>query len=176
MKYVVFDSISRDVLSFVDSNAPPVEGDYIEVDDDYPDTSAIRMTIALDGIEVRPAHVETIDEAKSRISTLIGYKHTQILYGGFTYDGHVFDSDERSMNLISGEASAAFETGAVESSYWKTQANTWYPITPLKIAEIRDAMRAHISATFQVMSSKKTQLMALDDLQLINDFDIETGW
>lgn len=102
------------------------------------------------------------------------------LYGGFsaTLDGttYTFDSDVVSMNLINGEASAAFETGTLVADAWKSSANTIIPLTLAILADLRNAMREHIKTMFTKKETLKAQVAVLTDLPSIEAFDILTIW
>lgn len=114
--------------------------------------------------------------AKAETNDKITKKYEEVLYGGFDYNGYIFDSDQTSMNLISGAASEAARTPLPPGFAWKTQDNQLVPMDRAALEAMAAAMFGHINAIFTVKETKKTQLAGLSTLPEILSFDIESGW
>ena len=123
---------------------------------------------------------ENLEAIKADKSREINKLYSSALSGGLmaTIDGseYIFDSDENSLNLISGTASRAARAGLPDGFVWKTQDNQLIPFDLVAIQALEDAVFDHVNSTF----SKKVILKAtLEDLTAsgeIEDFNITEIW
>ncbi|WP_339863177.1 DUF4376 domain-containing protein [Paremcibacter congregatus] len=124
--------------------------------------------------------VHDLTSLKNTIKKKVKKQYETVLYGGFIveFNGVVyeFQSDETSMNLISGTAAVANRVGLPEGFIWKTSDNILLPFGVVEIQALEAAMFAHINQIFGIKETKIAALELLTDLDQIINFDIIGGW
>lgn len=113
----------------------------------------------------------------AQINALRDQKETE----GFTYLGHVWDSDERSVTRIYGAvmaAQAAIAAGAPEafSITWTFADNSTAELTAEQMIGAPVAMAARADALHQYARTLKQTVAEAEDKQALEAIDIEAGW
>ena len=89
--------------------------------------------------------------------------------GGFSFSGHVFDSDPRSQTNIIGTANAVQAGISLPDGFtWRTQANENVPMDDQGIIALGAALLEHVNACY----ARSWQLKAIvDSADSISDLD-----
>ncbi|MFC3338837.1 DUF4376 domain-containing protein [Paracandidimonas soli] len=115
------------------------------------------MTIDLSGL-ITPA--DKLREAKERKRSEITAACQAAIDGGFFFDGHHYDSDQRSQTNIIGTCNAvAAGVPLPEGFIWRTADNQDVPMDVAGIIALGAALLAHINAQY----AKSWQLKAMAD-------------
>jgi len=134
-----------------------------------PDMIAVELKGAYSGTIIIVSH--SLVSAKTSKATEIQNNYLIALHSGFTYAGNTYDSDETSMNMISGAAGEAARSGVPAGFVWKTQNNQLIPMSKANLNGLAAAMFAHINTSFGVKETKKAQLASLTLLADVLNFN-----
>lgn len=105
--------------------------------------------------------VDTRTLAKARADRIDAMRAARdaMLYGGFTWDGSPFDSDERTQSVISGMAFAATQPDWIDE-YFRLADNTWRLLDATDMLAVWAAMKAHIRAAFGQFATREAAINA----------------
>lgn len=98
---------------------------------------------------------------------------------GFTYQGKVFQSDERSAQRIANAAltaSTALATGQPFSVTWLSEDDTPFVLDALGMLALQAAFTQYAGALHAYGRSLKDQINAADTLEQIEAIDLGAGW
>lgn len=81
-----------------------------------------------------------IDEVKTQKWTEVKSHRDQLEFGGFNFDGNIYDSDQASQGRIMGAASAGID------QTWTLADNTTVALSALQLQQLYAALQAHIAS------------------------------
>lgn len=106
---------------------------------------------------------DKLEQAKERKKQEINAACEAAIDGGFFYDGHTYDSDQRSQTNIIGTANAVTAGVPLPSGFtWRTADNQNVPMDGSGIIALGAALLAHIPAQYQRSWQLKAQVDAAD--------------
>jgi len=115
----------------------------------------------------------SIDERKSRCNQkLLDYRNN-LIYGGFLYNGHVFNSDKDSQFLMSTAMSQSERGFPVFPANWILQDGSIIELTYDEMKALSGALAAYVQACYGNYVILKAQIDASNDPESI---DITQGW
>lgn len=129
-------------------------------------------------VEMTPEEVEshinpkpTLEEAKERKNAELTRLCLQHIDSGFEFDGHVYDSDERSQTNIIGTANAV-QAGLPlpEGFSWRTKDNQNVPFDSQKVIALGAALLAHVNTQYSIswwLKEQVAQATTVDDVETI---------
>jgi Domain of unknown function (DUF4376) len=120
-----------------------------------PDRQA--LTCAWDDELIRVVGVWRVKTAKDELGTYLDNKRWQVETGGIVVNGLAVPTNDRTKTLIEGAAATLGDADTIDYEH----PNEWVSLTGLQLRQMRDAISAHVQATFTL----KRQLSA----------DIESG-
>ena len=85
----------------------------------------------------------TVDEIKNRKWTEIKAQRTQLEFGGFTFEGNIYDSDQVSQGRILGAASAGVD------QVWTLADNSTRLLTASQLQQLYATLQMHIAAAHE---------------------------
>lgn len=85
----------------------------------------------------------SLDEIKSQKWTEIKSQRDQLEFGGFEFDGNIYDSDQVSQGRITGAASAGID------QTWTLANNTTAELSASRLQQLYAALQAHIANTHE---------------------------
>ena len=85
----------------------------------------------------------TLDEIKNQKWTEIKAQRTQLEFGGFIFEGHMYDSDQVSQGRIMGAALAGVE------QVWTLADNSTITLAGAKLLELYGAMQQHVATAHE---------------------------
>ena len=87
----------------------------------------------------------TLDEIKAQKWAEIKSQRDQLEFGGFEFDGNIYDSDQVSQGRIMGAAAAA----AGVAQIWTLANNTTVDLSALQLQQLYAALQAHIAGAHE---------------------------
>ena len=78
-------------------------------------------------------------------------------YGGFTWDGSTFDSDQRSQSLLLGMFTTA-ALGALPDTPFRLQDNSWRVLTAADMVQVWGALQACIAGAFAQFAAREAAI------------------
>ncbi|MBS7344236.1 MAG: DUF4376 domain-containing protein [Caryophanon sp.] len=81
-----------------------------------------------------------LDEIKAQKWAEIKYERDQLEFGGFEFEGSIYDSDQVSQGRIMGAAIAGVE------QVWTTASNSTITLTGSELLELYQALQAHVAS------------------------------
>lgn len=84
-----------------------------------------------------------LDDIKAQKWTEIKSQRDQLEFGGFEFDGNIYDSDQVSQGRIMGAASAGID------QVWTLADNTTANLTALQLQQLYVALQAHIASVHE---------------------------
>ncbi|PCI45954.1 MAG: hypothetical protein COB49_09525 [Alphaproteobacteria bacterium] len=129
-----------------------------------------------DPVVAAKAAVLLIPEKKARINEQINHRYLVKWRSGFNHNGHTYQSDETSMNMIVAAAAQAERRVPQPDEGWMTSNNVWVPMDAVGFSDLATSLHTHTKRLFAIKTAKKAALAALTDLQEILDFDVDGGW
>lgn len=112
----------------------------------------------------------SLEDVKNAIWDKIKLAREQVEYGGFIYQGMVFDSDEYSQNKIYSAVQLALITGEAFFIDWTLADNSVVSLNKTQIIEVGKALGAHISschAHARILRSMIESVTTIDELEKI---------
>ena len=85
----------------------------------------------------------TLDEIKAQRWVAIKQQRSQLEFGGFEFDGGVYDSDQVSQGRIMGAAAAGVD------QIWTLANNTTVELTALQLQQLYSALQVHIASVHE---------------------------
>ena len=85
----------------------------------------------------------TLDEIKAQKWTEIKYERDRLEFGGFEFDGGIYDSDQVSQGRIMGAAAAGLD------QIWTLRDNTTVNLTASQLQQLYAALQAHIASVHE---------------------------
>lgn len=120
--------------------------------------------------KVHNVRVVSVDLSKIEANRLINDKFETSLMGGFEYLGHTFDSDERSMQMITAAATIAATNSLPADFQWKTRNNTYVTMGNEVFTAFNEARFAFVNDLFNLKEQQKADLIPLGLLTHIQTF------
>lgn len=90
-----------------------------------------------------PAIPLTLDEIKAQKWAEIKSQRDQLEFGGFEFEGNIYDSDQVSQGRIMGAAAAGMD------QTWTLANNTTVELTALQLQQLYAALQAHIASVHE---------------------------
>lgn len=163
MRYV-FDSAGRFVCAAAEHAIAYERTDWTAVEPPpVPIGSVARFVagawvIESDGAPASP----TLAEAKAaKVKDLRALREVAIS-SGFTWDGSMFDSDQKSQTRILGAAIAA-----LPSIPWRLADNSWRTLSAADTTALWGALQAHIQQAFATFAAREAQVMAATTVEQV---------
>lgn len=122
-----------------------------------------------------PPPPQSREELKTRVNALRDQKETE----GFTYNGKLFESDERSVARISNAAltaQSALATGQPFIIDWVAADNTTMPLFGSAMLEFQAALTARAGALHAYARLLKLRITNATTDEEANEVDIYSGW
>lgn len=85
----------------------------------------------------------TLDEIKTQKWTEIKAYRDQLEFGGFEFEGNIYDSDQVSQGRIMGAAAAGID------QTWTLANNTTVELTALQLQQLYGALQAHVASVHE---------------------------
>ena len=85
----------------------------------------------------------TLDEIKNRKWTEIKAQRTQLEFGGFTFEGNIYDSDQVSQGRILGASLAGVD------QVWTLADNITVVLSALQLQQLYAALQAHVASVHE---------------------------
>ena len=142
-------------MELVELNTPP-NIQYIDVDEDVNTFDgvywAFEQKVFVDiGFHSNQAYVfdyvtkqwidpRTLDEIKAQKWNKIKSQRDQLEFGGFEFEGNIYDSDQVSQGRIMGAASAGVD------QVWTLADNTTVNLTALQLQQLYAALQSHVAS------------------------------
>lgn len=103
--------------------------------------------------------IRSLNELKASRIELAKIARDRALYGGFTWDGSVFDSDSESqVRLLGVSVRADRDPTTVET--WRLQDNTWRVLDATDIMNVWAVFEQHMRDCFQTFAILEAQILA----------------
>lgn len=146
----VFNNASLDVIEA--NNHGSIIFDTPQQKTDYWDFS-LCLFVSI-GIQPSPHHTfnyaakqwidpRTIEDIKAQKWTEIKSQRDQLEFGGFEFDGNIYDSDQVSQGRITGAASAGID------QTWTLADNTTVELSASQLQQLYAALQAHIASAHE---------------------------
>lgn len=152
---------------------PPIWNDYLELPiwDFYQKAEDYIFTMPTysDGTRI-PDTTELETARLNKWNNIKAYRDRQE-YGGFVWDGSVFDSDPQSQSRIQGAVQLAIlaqQAGQPFSITWTLQDNTVRTLNGQEIIAVGQALAAHVQAIHQIGRVLREQVNSATTVEEIN--------
>lgn len=125
--------------AFIDSDAEASIFDYWDGDKFVPIGDPPTERSTFDYSTHSWVDLSTLEDIKSQKWTEIKLKRDRLEFGGFTFEGNIYDSDQISQGRIMGAVSAGVD------QVWTLADNTTVSLTASKLQQLYVALQAHIA-------------------------------
>ena len=130
---------------------------------------------------MNPGKPYTLEYLKQWHYDLINSYRDEKINGGFTFDGHIYDSDLNARMNIQGATTLALAVSSQGQDFppeftWRTKDNQNISHNAASIINMAIAYGAFLSTQYDVSWYDIDQGAALNDMQTLLDYDITTGW
>jgi hypothetical protein len=124
---------------------------------------------------------ETVANLQAWNNKIIDEQLTEHNLCGFTYMGHIFQSDPTSIQNISGSVTFAMillqQGQDMPAGFtWRSKDNENIAMTAVQLIGLGQTLFSFISANYFVSFAHKGKIMALADIQQLLDYDSTTSW
>ena len=156
------------------SNKPPIWNEYIDLPilDLYTQTENVILTTPIYSGGVKIADVTELESAKINKWTDIKSFRDRQEYGGFFWDGTVFDSDPQSQSRIQGAVQLAIlaqQNNQPFSIDWTLQDNSVRTLSGTDVIAVGQALAAHVQAIHQVGRVLREQIDSATTVQEVKN-------
>jgi len=127
-------------------------------DQEHAPTSVPGVTTVIEGW-VTPT--PTLDMARADKLAEMKARRDAIIFGGMTWDGSRFDTDEVSQARMLG----AHISGQPRT--WRLADNTWRNLSAAEIGAVWLALDAHVQDAFAVFAVKEAQILAAETAEAV---------
>ena len=129
--------------AFIDSDAEASIFDYWDGDKFVPIGDPPTERSTFDYSTRSWVDLSTIEDIKAQKWTEIKVQRDRLEFGGFTFEGNTYDSDQVSQGRIMGAASAGID------QVWTLATNATVELTALQLQQLYVALQAHIASVHE---------------------------
>jgi hypothetical protein len=118
-----------------------------------------------------------IEDAKNTKKEEINQYREVRLVGGFVFMGHIFDSDTRARQNISGMAAAIANGIMIPSNFvWRAKDNTYVSMDADDVKALGVAAMYFVNQCYGACWAHKDAVDALTTLDQVENYDYTVGW
>lgn len=130
---------------------------------------------------MNPGYELTLDELKEWNIALVRTIREEKINGGFTFNGHVYDSDERSRSNISGACTLSLvllgqQQDFPEGFTWRDSDNEDVPMRAADVISLAVTTGTFVTTCYGVSWYHKSNISAMTDIATLQDYDLTVGW
>ena len=174
MRAAIYLGVTGIVSRIVDCPDPELPfncnpGEYW-IEDDGQDWTSMRV-IAGVAVPFAPG----VDERRAAVMASLKAERDRRVFGGFAWDGSVFDSDETAQARILGcyvSSQASPESFPIA---WRLADNSWRDLTPSDSQALFLALQQHLQSHFAAFAVHEAAIAAASGDELPG-YDVTTGW
>jgi len=140
------------------------------VEDNGQDWTSMRV-IAGEPVRVDPS----VEDLRSAVMAALKAERDRRVFGGFTWDGSVFDSDETAQARILGCYVSSQPSPESFPIAWRLADNTWRDLSPADAGALFLALQQHLQSHFAAFAVHEAAITAASP-EVLASYDITTGW
>lgn len=128
--------------------------------------------------EPEPEPEPTLEEARAAAAAALREKRKAVEYGGFVFDGQVWDSTEKDELRLNSMMKMFEITGQLEFPGWKVSDGVYITLTKNMAMGAAMGLMQHYAECFRVEAVKLSQLEGLGSVEAINMWlgFLDNGW
>lgn len=155
---------------FYDTQVSP---DAIEVSDYQRDNLLMLQALGkiitiINGEVVAIEPVLSIDQRRLNQRAIINSARDNVIFGGFLFDGHVYQSDPNSQTRITNSATSVVGTALLPTNFvWRTKDNVDVPMDEITMVALSAALQNHIASILAVSRELKDAIAVSDNPESI---------
>lgn len=130
---------------------------------------------------MNPGYELALDDLKEWNKRLVNEVRVERINAGFTYEGNIFDSGDRSLLNITGVCTLALLLTSQgkdlpDGFSWRTKDNKNIDMKASQIFPFSVTAGTYVTSCYQVSWYHKANIDALDNIDDVLNYDITTGW